>query len=347
MTVGISYLWLFWGKPSKLSFQAYMQNSEDTDPTARLFRKACGSWACLYCGKHYSFLASEMGAMHLSNPWEPSFWCSEMPFKKIQLLSSKHALRDHACSSLTVQNWSCRNWNCLKFEGIAVIEVTDHCEGQILLWVFASQVSGFKIISGDNLWRSHIAQQAGFKIMRTKIDCSKIWRSIRWIKQKKQLSLSACPLTRKTTHPNPWKQLVDDQDRRWVKDPCSGEAIVPSWWLEGVQPVKLPILFFWTLTLTTFQKFFLKAVVVNNIGRPLQSFFIKTIHSFLWLSSVSQCSLFSVNYLLIFPFHPYSNHPDANLSKDSHHSLNAISNRLKTPLGDVPLLALPRLDGRL
>lgn len=35
------------------------------------------------------------------------------------------------------------------------------------------------------------------------------------------------------------------------------------------------------LTLMTFQKFFLKAVVVNNIGRIAPIFFIKTIYSFL------------------------------------------------------------------
>ena len=36
---------------------AYMQNGEDTNPTAQAIRlRLMGSWACLYCGKHYSFL---------------------------------------------------------------------------------------------------------------------------------------------------------------------------------------------------------------------------------------------------------------------------------------------------
>ena len=36
---------------------AYMQNSEDTNPTAQAIRKAYGGvGACLYCRKHYSFL---------------------------------------------------------------------------------------------------------------------------------------------------------------------------------------------------------------------------------------------------------------------------------------------------
>ena len=54
-------------------------------------------------------------------------------------------------------------------EGIAVIEITDPIrEGLQILLVFALSRVDLKIISGDNpVTVSYIAQQAGFKIMRT------------------------------------------------------------------------------------------------------------------------------------------------------------------------------------
>ncbi len=79
MTVeaSIAYLIIFLRKPSKLSFSAYMQNSEDTNPTASSYSQ--GLWELEHAytaGKHTFSSDRKWGAMHLSNLWNRLSRCS-------------------------------------------------------------------------------------------------------------------------------------------------------------------------------------------------------------------------------------------------------------------------------
>ncbi len=326
-----------------------MQNSRTY--TAISYSQGLWSWSMLMLRKHYSFLKwSEMGAMHLSNLGTNLSQCSWNALQKIQLLSSKHKLVDlRARLGSQFQNWSaCRVKLPEILEGIAVVRLqTPVREGSRYSWYLRSEWISIKCQWQPCDEYSYIAQQAGFKVWELHRLFKNFWWSISGSSRRSSYLWARVP-HEKTTHQT-LKAAGSDgcYDRRWGQSILAlreAKLLHRDGWRRSAT-VKLPILFFWTLTLMTFQKFFLKAVIaVNNIGRIAPIFFIKTIYSFSWLyhlyvvlsSLTSTICWFSLSSLFKSPW-------STNSSKVPTicWPLNAISNRFGYFLRRSLLLALP------
>ncbi|MBS6719537.1 MAG: HAD-IC family P-type ATPase, partial [Streptococcus parasanguinis] len=136
---------------------AYMQYSEDTNPTAQAIRKAYGELEHAYTAENIIPFSSDRkwGAMHLSNLGTVFLGAPEMllkenpaPVVEAQARGSRVLVLAHSSELISMQELKLPE----NLEGIAVIEITDPIrEGASdTLEYLRSQGVDLKIISGDN-----------------------------------------------------------------------------------------------------------------------------------------------------------------------------------------------------
>ncbi len=141
-------IWIIFLRKPKVILSAYMQNSEDTNPTAWFAR--LGSW-CLYSRKTL-FLSQgdrKWGAYPGNKVFSRCSW--NAPSKKIQLLSSKLSsvrikvlVLAHSSEPISMQEFK----SAWKSEGIGGYDALIR-EG-VRFWDLRSSRSDLKIIPGDN-----------------------------------------------------------------------------------------------------------------------------------------------------------------------------------------------------
>ena len=278
---------------------AYMQYSEDTNPTAQAIRKAYGELEHAYTAENIIPFSSDRkwGAMHLSNLGTVFLGAPEMLLKEnpaavveAQARGSRVLVLAHSSELISMQELKLPE----NLEGIAVIEITDPIrEGASdTLEYLRSQGVDLKIISGDNpVTVSYIAQQAGFKNYENYVDCSKIPHQKKMLIQTLKAAGRTTAMTGDGVNDILALREADCSIVMAEGDPATRQIAnivllnsdfndVPEILFEGRR-------------------------VVNNIGRIAPIFFIKTIYSFLLaIICIASALFFNVNYLLIFPFIP-------------------------------------------
>ena len=281
----------------KVILSAYMQNSEDTNPTAQAIRKAYGELEHAYTAENIIPFSSDRkwGAMHLSNLGTVFLGAPEM------------LLQENPAPVVEAQARGSR------VEGIAVIEITDPIrEGASdTLEYLRSQGVDLKIISGDNpVTVSYIAQQAGFKNYENYIDCSKI-SDDQLVDQAEETAIFG------RVSPHQKKLLIQTLKAAGRTTAMTGDGVNDILALREADcsivmaegdPATRQIANIVLLN-SDFNDvpeiLFEGRRVVNNIGRIAPIFFIKTIYSFLLaIICIASALFFNVNYLLIFPFIP-------------------------------------------
>ena len=302
----------------KVILSAYMQNSEDTNPTAQAIRKAYGELEHAYTAENIIPFSSDRkwGAMYLSNLGTVFLGAPEMLLKKnpaavveAQARGSRVLVLAHSSELISMQELKLPE----NLEGIAVIEITDPIrEGASdTLEYLRSQGVDLKIISGDNpVTVSYIAQQAGFKNYENYIDCSKI-SDDQLVDQAEETAIFG------RVSPHQKKLLIQTLKAAGRTTAMTGDGVNDILALREADcsivmaegdPATRQIANIVLLN-SDFNDvpeiLFEGRRVVNNIGRIAPIFFIKTIYSFLLaIICIASALFFNVNYLLIFPFIP-------------------------------------------
>lgn len=297
---------------------AYMQNSEDTNPTAQAIRKAYGELEHAYTAENIIPFSSDRkwGAMHLSNLGTvflgaPEMLLQENPTAVVeaQARGSRVLVLAHSSERISMQELKLPE----NLEEIAVIEITDPIrEGASdTLEYLRSQGVDLKIISGDNpVTVSYIAQQAGFKNYKNYVDCSKI-SDDQLVDQAEETAIFG------RVSPHQKKLLIQTLKAAGRTTAMTGDGVNDILALREADcsivmaegdPATRQIANIVLLN-SDFNDvpeiLFEGRRVVNNIGRIAPIFFIKTIYSFLLaIICIASALFFNVNYLLIFPFIP-------------------------------------------
>jgi len=297
---------------------AYMQNSEDTNPTAQAIRKAYGELEHAYTAENIIPFSSDRkwGAMHLSNLGTvflgaPEMLLQENPTAVVEAQGrgSRVLVLAHSSEQISMQELKLPE----NLEGIAVIEITDPIrEGASdTLEYLRSEGVDLKIISGDNpVTVSYIAQQAGFKNYENYIDCSKI-SDDQLVDQAEETAIFG------RVSPHQKKLLIQTLKAAGRTTAMTGDGVNDILALREADcsivmaegdPATRQIANIVLLN-SDFNDvpeiLFEGRRVVNNIGRIAPIFFIKTIYSFLLaIICIASALFFNVNYLLVFPFIP-------------------------------------------
>ena len=286
---------------------AYMQNSEDNNPTAQAIRKAYGELEHAYTAESIIPFSSDrtiyLGAPEMllkENP--PAVLEAQAHGSRVLILArSVEAIDMH---DLTLPS---------DVKAIAVIEILDPIrEGAAeTLDYLRSQDVDLKIISGDNpVTVSYIAKEAGFESYESYIDCSKI-------EDDELVDLAESTAIFGRVSPHQKKLLIQTLKAAGRTTAMTGDGVNDILALREADcsivmaegdPATRQIANLVLLN-SDFNDvpeiLFEGRRVVNNIGRIAPIFFIKTIYSFiLAIICIASALLFDINYLLIFPFIP-------------------------------------------
>ena len=297
---------------------AYIQTSEDNNPTAQAIRKGYGHLDHAYTSDNVIPFSSDRkwGAMHLSSVGTIFLGAAEM------LLDSNPAAVGEAQkrgSRVLVLAHSDQVLNKHSIQlpedmtALAVLEITDPIrEGAAeTLDYLRSQDVDLKIISGDNpVTVSHIASQAGFANYDSYIDCSKI-SDQELVEQAEETAIFG------RVSPHQKKLLIQTLKAAGRTTAMTGDGVNDILALREADcsivmaegdPATRQIANLVLLN-SDFNDvpeiLFEGRRVVNNIGRIAPIFFIKTIYSFiLAIICIASILLGKPEYLLIFPFIP-------------------------------------------
>ena len=297
---------------------AYMQNSEDKNPTAQAIRKAYGELEHAYTAESIIPFSSDRkwGAMTLSNLGTIYLGAPEMLLKEnppavleAQAHGSRVLILARSVEAIDMHDLTLPS----DVEPIAVIEILDPIrEGAAeTLDYLRSQDVDLKIISGDNpVTVSYIAKEAGFESYDSYVDCSKI-------DDAELVDLAENTAIFGRVSPHQKKLLIQTLKAAGRTTAMTGDGVNDILALREADcsivmaegdPATRQIANLVLLN-SDFNDvpeiLFEGRRVVNNIGRIAPIFFIKTIYSFILaiicIASVLFCD---VNYLLIFPFIP-------------------------------------------
>lgn len=297
---------------------AYMQNSEDNNPTAQAIRKAYGELEHAYTAESIIPFSSDRkwGAMTLSNLGTIYLGAPEMLLKEnppavleAQSHGSRVLILARSVEAIDMHDLTLPG----DVEAIAVIEILDPIrEGAAeTLDYLRSQDVDLKIISGDNpVTVSYIAKEAGFESYGSYIDCSKI-------EDDELVDLAESTAIFGRVSPHQKKLLIQTLKAAGRTTAMTGDGVNDILALREADcsivmaegdPATRQIANLVLLN-SDFNDvpeiLFEGRRVVNNIGRIAPIFFIKTIYSFiLAIICIASALFFDVNYLLIFPFIP-------------------------------------------
>ena len=297
---------------------AYIQTSEDNNPTAQAIRKGYGHLNHAYTSDNVIPFSSDRkwGAMHLSSVGTIFLGAPEM------LLDSNPAAVGEAQKRgsrvlVLVHSDQVLNKHSIQLPedmtALAVLEITDPIrEGAAeTLDYLRSQDVDLKIISGDNpVTVSHIASQAGFANYDSYIDCSKI-SDQELVEQAEETAIFG------RVSPHQKKLLIQTLKAAGRTTAMTGDGVNDILALREADcsivmaegdPATRQIANLVLLN-SDFNDvpeiLFEGRRVVNNIGRIAPIFFIKTIYSFiLAIICIASILLGKPEYLLIFPFIP-------------------------------------------
>ena len=297
---------------------AYMQNSEDNNPTAQAIRKAYGELEHAYTAESIIPFSSDRkwGAMTLTNLGTVYLGAPEMLLKEnppavleAQAHGSRVLILARSVEAIDMHDLTLPS----DVEAIAVIEILDPIrEGAAeTLDYLRSQDVDLKIISGDNpVTVSYIAKEAGFESYESYIDCSKI-------EDDELVGLAESTAIFGRVSPHQKKLLIQTLKAAGRTTAMTGDGVNDILALREADcsivmaegdPATRQIANLVLLN-SDFNDvpeiLFEGRRVVNNIGRIAPIFFIKTIYSFiLAIICIASALFFDVNYLLIFPFIP-------------------------------------------
>ena len=297
---------------------AYMQNSEDNNPTAQAIRKAYGELEHAYTAESIIPFSSDRkwGAMTLTNLGTIYLGAPEMLLKEnppavleAQAHGSRVLILARSVEAIDMHDLTLPG----DVEAIAVIEILDPIrEGAAeTLDYLRSQDVDLKIISGDNpVTVSYIAKEAGFESYGSYIDCSKI-------EDDELVDLAESTAIFGRVSPHQKKLLIQTLKAAGRTTAMTGDGVNDILALREADcsivmaegdPATRQIANLVLLN-SDFNDvpeiLFEGRRVVNNIGRIAPIFFIKTIYSFiLAIICIASALFFDVNYLLIFPFIP-------------------------------------------
>lgn len=297
---------------------AYMQNSEDNNPTAQAIRKAYGELEHAYTAESIIPFSSDRkwGAMTLTNLGTIYLGAPEMLLKEnppavleAQAHGSRVLILARSVEAIDMHDLTLPG----DVEAIAVIEILDPIrEGAAeTLDYLRSQDVDLKIISGDNpVTVSYIAKEAGFESYESYIDCSKI-------EDDELVDLAESTAIFGRVSPHQKKLLIQTLKAAGRTTAMTGDGVNDILALREADcsivmaegdPATRQIANLVLLN-SDFNDvpeiLFEGRRVVNNIGRIAPIFFIKTIYSFiLAIICIASALFFDVNYLLIFPFIP-------------------------------------------
>ena len=297
---------------------AYMQNSEDNNPTAQAIRKAYGELEHAYTAESIIPFSSDRkwGAMTLTNLGTVYLGAPEMLLKEnppavleAQAHGSRVLILARSVEAIDMHDLTLPS----DVEAIAVIEILDPIrEGAAeTLDYLRSQDVDLKIISGDNpVTVSYIAKEAGFESYESYIDCSKI-------EDDELVDLAESTAIFGRVSPHQKKLLIQTLKAAGRTTAMTGDGVNDILALREADcsivmaegdPATRQIANLVLLN-SDFNDvpeiLFEGRRVVNNIGRIAPIFFIKTIYSFiLAIICIASALFFDINYLLIFPFIP-------------------------------------------
>ena len=297
---------------------AYMQNSEDNNPTAQAIRKAYGELEHAYTAESIIPFSSDRkwGAMTLTNLGTVYLGAPEMLLKEnppavleAQAHGSRVLILARSVEAIDMHDLTLPS----DVEAIAVIEILDPIrEGAAeTLDYLRSQDVDLKIISGDNpVTVSYIAKEAGFESYENYIDCSKI-------EDDELVDLAESTAIFGRVSPHQKKLLIQTLKAAGRTTAMTGDGVNDILALREADcsivmaegdPATRQIANLVLLN-SDFNDvpeiLFEGRRVVNNIGRIAPIFFIKTIYSFiLAIICIASALFFDINYLLIFPFIP-------------------------------------------
>ena len=297
---------------------AYIQTSEDNNPTAQAIRKGYGHLEHTYTSDNVIPFSSDRkwGAMHLSSVGTIFLGAPEMLLDsnpaavgEAQKRGSRVLVLAH--SDQVLDKHSIRLPEDMT--ALAVLEITDPIrEGAAeTLDYLRSQDVDLKIISGDNpVTVSHIASQAGFANYDSYIDCSKI-SDQELVEQAEETAIFG------RVSPHQKKLLIQTLKAAGRTTAMTGDGVNDILALREADcsivmaegdPATRQIANLVLLN-SDFNDvpeiLFEGRRVVNNIGRIAPIFFIKTIYSFiLAIICIASILLGKPEYLLIFPFIP-------------------------------------------
>ena len=297
---------------------AYIQTSEDNNPTAQAIRKGYGHLEHTYTSDNVIPFSSDRkwGAMHLSSVGTIFLGAPEMLLDsnpaavgEAQKRGSRVLVLAHSDQVLDKHSIQLPE----DMTALAVLEITDPIrEGAAeTLDYLRSQDVDLKIISGDNpVTVSHIASQAGFTNYDSYIDCSKI-SDQELVEQAEETAIFG------RVSPHQKKLLIQTLKAAGRTTAMTGDGVNDILALREADcsivmaegdPATRQIANLVLLN-SDFNDvpeiLFEGRRVVNNIGRIAPIFFIKTIYSFiLAIICIFSILLGKSEYLLIFPFIP-------------------------------------------
>ena len=297
---------------------AYIQTSEDNNPTAQAIRKGYGHLEHTYTSDNVIPFSSDRkwGAMHLSSVGTIFLGAPEMLLDsnpaavgEAQKRGSRVLVLAHSDQVLDKHSIQLPE----DMTALAVLEITDPIrEGAAAtLDYLRSQDVDLKIISGDNpVTVSHIASQAGFANYDSYIDCSKI-SDQELVEQAEETAIFG------RVSPHQKKLLIQTLKAAGRTTAMTGDGVNDILALREADcsivmaegdPATRQIANLVLLN-SDFNDvpeiLFEGRRVVNNIGRIAPIFFIKTIYSFiLAIICIASILLGKPEYLLIFPFIP-------------------------------------------
>ena len=297
---------------------AYMQNSEDSNPTAQAIRKAYGDLEHAYTAENIIPFSSDRkwGSMTLSNLGTiylgaPEILLKETPqaVLEAQARGSRVLILGHSGEAIDMHDLTLPS----NVAGIGVIEIHDPIREGVseTLDYLRSQDVDLKIISGDNpVTVSYIAKEAGFDSYDSYVDCSKIGDD-------ELVDLAETTAIFGRVSPHQKKLLIQTLKAAGRTTAMTGDGVNDILALREADcsivmaegdPATRQIANLVLLN-SDFNDvpeiLFEGRRVVNNIGRIAPIFFIKTIYSFiLAIICIASALFFDVNYLLIFPFIP-------------------------------------------
>ena len=297
---------------------AYIQTSEDNNPTAQAIRKGYGHLEHTYTSDNVIPFSSDRkwGAMNLSSVGTIFLGAPEMLLEsnpaavgEAQKRGSRVLVLAHSDQVLDKHSIQLPE----DMTALAVLEITDPIrEGAAeTLDYLRSQDVDLKIISGDNpVTVSHIASQAGFANYDSYIDCSKI-SDQELVEQAEETAIFG------RVSPHQKKLLIQTLKAAGRTTAMTGDGVNDILALREADcsivmaegdPATRQIANLVLLN-SDFNDvpeiLFEGRRVVNNIGRIAPIFFIKTIYSFiLAIICIASILLGKTEYLLIFPFIP-------------------------------------------
>ena len=297
---------------------AYMNFSEDNNPTAQAIRKYFSkNKATLEATNIIPFSSDrKWGSMEIEGVGTLFLGAPEMIFGETLKQANEALSRGSRVLALAFSKEKIDNKNIkipAKISKLALIEITDPIrEGaRETLEYLRSQKIDLKIISGDNpITVSNIAKKAGFDNFESYVDCSKVKDS-----ELKKIAVKTAIFGRVSPHQK--KLIIQTLKKAGRTTAMTGDGVNDILALREADcsivmaegdPATRQIA---NLVLLNSDFNDLPEIlfegrrVVNNIARIAPIFLIKTIYSFiLAIICILSALLFHKNLLLIFPFIP-------------------------------------------